>query len=63
MEYWDLDNFGRIRLSENFYMREFLYSEIANFYQIPNLPHDPPSIIAAGEKLTQELLEPLQSEY
>ncbi len=63
MNYWDLDKFGRVRLSDNFYMREFMYSEISNFYQIPNLPHDPPAIIAAGEKLTQELLEPLQRKY
>jgi hypothetical protein len=63
MNYWNLDRFGRVRLSQNFYMREFLYSEIANFYQISNLPHDPPAIIAAGEKLAQELLEPLQQKY
>ena len=63
MNYWDLDKFGRIQLSDNFYMREFLYSEIGNFYQIPNIPHDPPAIIAAGEKLAQELLEPLQINY
>ena len=63
MNYWDLDRFGRVRLSQNFYMREFLYSEIGNFYQVPNLPHDPPAIIAAGEKLAQELLEPLQQKY
>ena len=62
-DYWSLDKFGRVRLSDNFYMREFMYSEIGNFYQISNLPHDPTAIIAAGEKLTQGLLEPLQRHY
>ena len=36
-----LENLGRVRLSPNFYMREFLYSEIANFYGMPNMPDDP----------------------
>lgn len=63
LSYWDLDKFGRVRLSDNFYMREFMYSEIGNFYKIPNIPHDPPAIIAAGEKLAQELLEPLQNKF
>lgn len=29
-----LEELGRVRLSTNFFMRDFLYSEIANFYQI-----------------------------
>ena len=36
-----LENLGRVRLSPNFYMRDFLYSEISNFHGIPNLPDDP----------------------
>lgn len=39
--YSALDKFGRIRLSKNFFMRDFLYSEISNFYGIPNLPDNP----------------------
>ncbi len=29
-----LDRFGRIRLSKHFFMRDFLYSEISNFYSV-----------------------------
>ena len=36
-----LEELGRVRLSPNFYMRDFLYSEIANFYTIPNIPEYP----------------------
>ncbi|MBV7410306.1 hypothetical protein [Maritimibacter sp. DP1N21-5] len=54
-----LDDLGRVRLSQNFWMREFLYSEVANFHGIPNLPEDPDLAIAAGRKLCEELLEPL----
>ena len=32
--YGSLEKFGRIRLSKNFFMRDFLYSEISNFYGI-----------------------------
>ena len=36
-----LEKLGRVRLSEHFFMREMLYSEIANFHGIPNIPDDP----------------------
>ena len=42
-----LEDFGRIRLSENFFMRDFLYSEIAAINGFPNLPEDPDLAIAA----------------
>jgi len=44
-------------------MRDFLYSEVANFYGIPNIPDDPDLAIAAGKHLCEELLEPLQSTF
>ncbi|WP_366656600.1 hypothetical protein [Fodinicurvata sp. EGI_FJ10296] len=40
-------------------MRDMLYSEIANFYGIPNIPDDPSLAIAAGTRLCEELLEPI----
>jgi len=40
-------------------MRDFLHTEIGNFYKIPNIPDDPKLAIAAGEKLCQELLDPI----
>jgi hypothetical protein len=58
-----LEDFSRIRLSPTFFMRDFLYSEIANFYGVPNLPHDPDLAIAAGTHLCVELLEPIQRTF
>lgn len=58
-----LEELGRVRLSANFYMRDFLYSEIANFYAMPNIPDDPDLAIAAGKRLCEELLEPLNATF
>lgn len=58
-----LEELGRVRLSPNFFMREMLYSEIANFHGIPNIPDDPDLAIAAGTRLCEELLEPLHGAF
>ena len=58
-----LEDLGRVRLSENFYFRDFLLSEIANFYGLPNIPENPDLAIANGRKLCEELLEPLQAAF
>jgi len=58
-----LEELGRVRLSRSFFMRDFLYSEIANFYGIPNIPDDPDLAIAAGKKLCENILEPLQEKF
>jgi hypothetical protein len=55
-----LTDLGRVRLSEHFFLREMLYSEVANVHGIPNIPEDPALAIAAGEKLCQLVLEPLR---
>ncbi|MGA1831204.1 hypothetical protein [Rhizobium wenxiniae] len=55
-----LEDLGRVRLSKNFFLRDFLHSEIADFYRIPNIPDDPDLAIEAGSRLCEELLEPLQ---
>jgi hypothetical protein len=55
-----LEDFGRVRLSDSFFMRDFLYSEIAATNGFQNLPDDPDLAIAAGTRLCEELLEPLQ---
>ena len=44
-------------------MRDFLYSEIANFYGKPNIPGQPDLAIVVGKKLCEELLEPLQATF
>ncbi len=58
-----LDDLGRVRLSKSFFMREFLYSEVAAFHGIPNIPDDPDLAIAAGRGLCESLLEPLQATF
>lgn len=58
-----LDDLGRVRLSQHFYLREFLHSEIANFHGMPNIPDDPDLCIAAGRRLCADVLEPLQAAF
>ena len=58
-----LDDLGRVRLSQNFFMRDFLYSEIANLQGLTNIPEDPDLAIAAGTRLCEELLEPLNATF
>ena len=57
------EELGRVRLSRTFFMRDFLYSEIANVHGITNLPHDPDLAIEAGRALCVHLLEPLQATF
>ena len=58
-----LEKLGRVRLSTHIFMRDMLYSEIANFHGIPNIPDDPDLAIAAGKRLCEELLEPLHATF
>lgn len=58
-----LDRIGRIRLSEHFFLREFLYSETAIKHGIINVPDDLDLAVEAGTRLCQELLEPLQKRF
>lgn len=58
-----LTEFGRTRLSKNFFMRDFLYSEIAAVHGLANIPGDPDLAIAAGKALCENLLEPLQDRF
>lgn len=58
-----LEEFCRVRLSESFFMRDFLYSEIAAINGFQNIPADPDLAIAAGKVLCETLLEPLQARF
>lgn len=58
-----LENLGRIRLSRSFFMRDFLYSEIANHYGVPNVPENPDLAVEVGTRLCEELLEPLNATF
>ncbi|RWX76705.1 hypothetical protein EPK99_13585 [Neorhizobium lilium] len=58
-----LEELGRVRLSPNFFFRDFLHSEIASFYGLSNSPEDPDLAIEVGTHLCEELLEPLQASF
>ncbi len=58
-----LEELGRVRLSRSFFLRDFLYSEIANFYGASNVPENPNLAIEVGSRLCQELLEPLNATF
>ena len=58
-----LEELGRVQLSPSFFMRDMLYSEISNFYGMPNIPENPELAIKVGKKLCLEILEPLQSQF
>lgn len=58
-----LEDIGRIRLSPNFFFRDFLHSEIAAAFGIVNQPDDLDLAIEAGARLCHELLEPLHATF
>ncbi|TPW28732.1 hypothetical protein [Pararhizobium mangrovi] len=58
-----LTEFGRTRLSASFFMRDFLFSDIAAIHGQTNAPDDPDLAIAAGTRLCEDLLEPLQQAF
>jgi hypothetical protein len=58
-----LEQLGRVRLSESFFLRDFLYSEIAVIHDLQNIPDDPDRAIASGRLLCENLLEPLQARF
>ena len=58
-----LEQLGRVQLSRSFFMREFLYSEVANHYGVSNIPENPDLAIQVGKRLCEELLEPLNATF
>jgi hypothetical protein len=58
-----LAELGRARLSPSFFLRDFLFSDIAAIHGLSNVPDDPDLAIAAGSRLCRELLEPLQERF
>ena len=59
----DLEDFGRIRLSRHFFMRDMLYSEIASVHEMRNVPDCPMLAVEVGKKLCSTLLEPLHATF
>lgn len=62
-QYRHLEHIGRIRLSTNFFLRDFLHSEIGIAYGIPNTPDNIDLAIETGQSLCQQILEPLQKRF
>lgn len=58
-----LTELGRVRLSKSFFVRDMLQSEIAQVHGLLNAPDDPDLAIAAGTRLCEELLEPIQERW
>jgi hypothetical protein len=58
-----LEELGRTRLSPSFFLRDFLFSEVATIHGIPNIPDDPDLAIEVGTRLCEELLEPLNATF
>ena len=58
-----LEDFGRIRLSRSFFMRDFLFSDIAAVHGLLNVPDNPELALKAGARLCEDLLEPLQDRF
>ena len=58
-----LDTFGRQRLSRHYFMRDFLYSEVAAVHGIANVPDNPRLAIKSGSALCRNLLEPLRQVF
>jgi len=58
-----LEKLGMARLSRSFFMRDFLYSETSNHHGIQNIPDNPDLAIEVGQKLCEELLEPLNATF
>jgi len=56
-----LGAYGRLRLSDSFWMRSFLYSDIAEIYGIQNIPDDPALAAESGRRLCENILEPIQA--
>ena len=61
--YDTLEKLGRVRLSDHFFMRDFLYSSIGDYYGLANYPENTKLAVEAGSRLCQELLEPIKKKF
>jgi hypothetical protein len=57
-----LEDLGRQRLSRNFFLRDFLHSEIAEVEGMANIPQDRQLAVEAGRGLCAHVLEPIQEQ-
>src|SRR5262245_58096160 len=56
----ELTELGRVRLSDSYFMRDVLYSAVANLYCLPNIPESSALAIEAGSTLCPLVLEPMR---
>jgi hypothetical protein len=61
--YKELESLGRVRLSPNFYLREFLHSEVAQHFGVTNAPENTELAIQTGSALCENVLEPIQAAW
>lgn len=61
--YRTLEKLGRIRLSQHFYMRQFLFSEIGAAFHLQNIPDDIDLAVHNGQRLCTDILEPIVSMF
>ncbi|MEP7223222.1 MAG: hypothetical protein ABI673_11225 [Novosphingobium sp.] len=58
-----LEELGRRQLSPSFFMRDFLFSDIAAIHGLSNVPDNPDLAVETGSMLCTQLLEPLQERF
>lgn len=63
MKYRNLENLALTRLSQNFILRDFLYSTSSAAQGLSNTPEDAEMVIRAGKDLCSQILEPLLTEF
>ena len=59
----ELTALGRERLSEHVFMRDMLYSEVANFHGLQNIPQDPDLALHVGRNIAAKIIEPLKKAF
>ena len=59
----DFDAYARTRLSQNFILRDFLYSTDSEFRGVHNIPENKKLVIKAGKALCLKVLEPILKQY
>jgi hypothetical protein len=54
---------GRVRLSQNFILRDFMFSTDGACRGLSNFPEDPDMVIRAGKALCEKVLEPVLAKF
>ena len=59
----DYESLARIRLSQNFILRDFLFSTESASLVLSNYPEHPDLVVAAGRALCEKVLEPVLERF